>query len=103
MRRVCLGLQVTCMLIKKLFIVKTPDQPLNNKIAQDMIYVRNVSPSVLGFGKHAHLTFQALVLKYPGYVSWVEEVKTPTRTMLELQQYIQTFNRLKTNGYVIVG
>ena len=86
-----------------MFLITNPNQPLNNKIAQDMIYVRNVSPSVLGFGKHANLTFQALVLNFPGYVSWVETVTTPTRPMLELQQYIQTFNRLKTNGYVFVG
>ena len=103
MRRVCLGLQVNCMLIKKMWITKNTVHPLDNEIAQDMIYVRNVSPSALGFGKHADLTFQALVLNYPGYVSWVETVKTPTRSMLELQQYIQTFNRLKTNGYVFVG
>ena len=66
MRRVCLGLQVNCILIKKMFLITNPNQPLNNKIARDMIYVRRVSSSVLGFGKHADLIFQALVFNYLG-------------------------------------
>ena len=86
-----------------MFLVDKPAEPLNNEIARDMVYARCVSSSVLGLGKHADLTFRALVSNYPGYVSSVEEVKTTTRPMLELQQYIQAFNRLKTNGYVFVG
>ena len=96
-------LKVNCMLIKKWFLIKKSRQPLDNEIAQDMIYVRNASPSVLGFGKHAHLSHQALVTNYPGYVSWIEEVDSPTRAMRDLRQYIQTFNRLKSNGYAYVG
>ncbi len=78
-------------------------QALNNEIAQDMVYVRNVSTNVLGFGKHKHLTYQALVTTHPEYVSWVEEVSSPTRVVLDLQEYIRTFNRLKRNGYAHAG
>lgn len=95
--------KVYCLLIKKQFVLKKSRQPLDNDIVRNMIYVRNVSTNVLGFGKHAHLSYQTLITNYVGYVAWVEEVSCPTRDMHDLQQYIRTFNRLKNNGYVYVG
>lgn len=103
MQHVFLRLKVNCMLIKKMFLIKKTRQALDNDIVRDMIYVRNVSTNVLGFGKHKCLTYQELVTTHNEYVSWVEKVDCPTCAMLDLQEYIRTFNRLKRNGYAYVG
>ena len=61
-----------------------------------LVHYQNADRQV-GFGKHANLTYKSIHQNHRGYVNWARDQNNPCRQMVELFEWIDGINTIRTN------